>query len=222
MTAVRSRTNHCKTRAIGVFALALVLAASSPHEATAGGPAPHEATAGGPAQLAFTEGAGRSGSVLVVVAANDAEALALFGALRELLERLHLRLRPVRSEASGERKGALIGPGMAAGEDRACVAVDARSADRVSIEAYGVRDGGLAPPVERTVLRTDSSAIVVEQVAHVVYATLESMLAIAEPGPEQEANVPTAASDPKDPAAALPADDAQGPQMPRARFGLDA
>ena len=212
MTAARSRAKRCRTRAIGVFALALVLSASSPHKATAGGPT----------QLAFTDGAGHSGSVLVAVAANDAEAQALFEALRELLARLHLRLRPVRREASGEQKGALIEPGMAAGEDRACVAVDARSADRVSIEAYGVRDGGLAPPVERTVLRTDSSAIVVEQVAHVVYATLESMLAIAEPGPEQEANVPTAASDPKDPAAALPADDAHGLQMPRARFGLDA
>jgi hypothetical protein len=212
VTAVRSRAKHRRTRAIGVFSLALVLAASSPHEAAAGGPT----------QLAFTDGAGRSGSVLVAVAATDAEALALFDALRELLARLHLRLRPVRREASGAPNGALIEPGMAAGEDRACVAVDARSADRVLIEAYGVRDGGLARPVERTVLRTDSSAIVVEQVAHVVYATLESLLAPTEPRPEQEPDAPTAASAPKDPVAALPADRAQGPQMPRARFGLDA
>lgn len=215
MTAVRSRARrrwsfHAITPAIGVLAITSALAAR-----------PSTAEAGGPTPPAFTDDGQRRGSVLVAVAASDLEAVALFEALRELLARLDLRLRAMRREAS-EDEIAPVDPGLLTPQDRACVAIDARSSERVLIAAYGIRKGGLAPPVLRTVLRTDSSAIVVEQVAHTVYATLESMFAATDAGSEQESIVPSAMNATRDTAVALPVDASQAPPAPRARFGLDA
>jgi len=196
--------------AFGVLAIASALAAW-----------PSKAEAGGPMLHAFTDDVRRQGSVLVAVAASDPEAVALFEALRELLARRDLGLRPMRRDASAE-EGALVEPGLVSPDDRACVAIDARSRDRVLIAAYGIGKRGLAPPVQRTVLRTDSSAIVVEQVAHTVYATIASLLAATEPGPEPESSVPPAMNVAKDTAGGLPIDGLQAQPLPRARFGLDA
>jgi hypothetical protein len=59
--------------------------------------------------------------------------------------------------------------------------------------------------VERTVPRSDSAAIVVEEVAHVVYATLESLLGAQEPPP------PPPVAPPEPPAARV----ASPPEAPR-------
>jgi hypothetical protein len=110
------------------------------------------------------------GFVEVSIKGPPGDASSLSEALRELLARLKLDLR-------------LAPPGDApvtsAPDDaeRARVEVDETPADHVDIVVTEVRHGAPSPPVLRALAKNDSSAILTEQIAHVVHATLESLLA---------------------------------------------
>jgi hypothetical protein len=165
------------------------------------------------------------GVVELAVAGSDDDIASLAEALRELVGRLGLTLRAVRAEAPPWTGGA-------AGDkdDRARVFVDDRLPDRIVITAWSVKDNAASAPVERSVPRAESPAIVVEQVAHAVHATLESLLSSGPPSPAPEP--PPVAPPPVEPpalavepptAAAAPAE-APSPRSDHRRgvFGLDA
>jgi hypothetical protein len=115
--------------------------------------------------------------VELTVAASGEQTALLAATLRELVARLGLDLRVARTESNPAI--ALRAP-SASNDERARVSIDETAADRVTIAVSAVHNGDVSTPVERTVARDASSAIVTEQVAHIVHSTLESLLA-AEP-----------------------------------------
>jgi hypothetical protein len=156
--------------------------------------------------------------VLVAVAGSEQETEAIGDALRELLARLGLQLRTTRADAPPWAADAAE-PVDASGErTRARVWIDARPRDRVDVTVSTVRDGSFDPAVARTVARVDATqAIVVERVAHVVHATLETLLAPPEQNKSpQPAQIPPPGAE--QPVAAA----AQGSPIRNAGLGLDA
>ena len=154
------------------FALVVVAAA---------GPSSRAFAQPSPAPRDDGEATGRAGRVVAVAIADDPdEYRALTEALAELFGRLGLRMEAQRVD---ERPWPADGPPpFGRGGERARVWVDARTPTRVDVIVSVNRGGTFGRPVERSVVRTDPSAIVTEQVAHVAYAALESML--DEPPPE--------------------------------------
>lgn len=156
------------------------------------------------------------GYVELTVAADDDSKAALVGTLRELVARLGLELRvsPMDSTPGGFMGAPPRDPG-----ERARVSVDETPGDRVTVVLAVVRRGEISVPVERVMPRGESSAILTEQVAHVIHATLESLLATDAPLPA--ASPPKAASPivpvehPVDKVVAAPVSHRQG-------FSLDA
>jgi hypothetical protein len=161
--------------------------------------------------------ADRGDRVLVAFAGSDPVSQAVPDALRELVARLGLQLQTTRADAP---------PWLADGADagapsseraRARVWIDARPRDRVDVTISTARGRSFDPPVSRTVSRADATdAIVVERVAHVVHATLESLLSPPEP---EKAQPPTPAPAAAEHAAPAARDAARAG---RTGFGLDA
>jgi hypothetical protein len=116
------------------------------------------------------------GYVQLTVAAADEDAASLAATLRELLGRLGLALRPALPASTTAGQPALLDPA-----ERARVSVDETPADHVDVVVTPLRHGQVAPPVRRTLAKNDSSAILTEQIAHVVHSTLESLLATEGP-----------------------------------------
>ncbi|MGO9837562.1 MAG: hypothetical protein ACLP1X_25505 [Polyangiaceae bacterium] len=160
------------------------------------------------------------GFVDLAVAGSDDDVAALVEALRELVGRLGLGLRGVRAEAPPWSSNGLSVPR----DERARVFVDNRLADRIEITASVVTDGTASAPVVRRVPRAESTAIVVEQVAHAVHATLESLLSGGVPPPEPSRPAPVV----EPPIVAVepaPPHDEAPPATParrRSGFGMDA
>jgi hypothetical protein len=159
------------------------------------------------------------GFVELVVAGSDDDVAALVDALRELVGRLGLSLRAVRADAPPWSSGTV----PISRDERARVFIDNRIADRIEITAAAVTDGTPSPLVVRRVPRAESPAIVVEQVAHAVHSTLESLLSGGAPPPEPSAPAPVV----EPPiVAAEPAPQAETPPPRPARrrsgFGMDA
>jgi hypothetical protein len=144
--------------------VALVVGSQASSTALADPPAGASAPASAPRSRGFVE---------LSLSASDEEATILTQAVRELVGRMGLGLRTVRTDAPQ------WGPANAptdAGDERARVWIDARAGDHVGIAVSVVEQGWFSRPVRRIVPRAESSAIVVEQVAHVVHASLESLL----------------------------------------------
>lgn len=159
----------------------------------------------------------RRGFVDVAVAASDDDTAALVEALRELVGRLGLGLHAMHADAPPWANGA----SSTDRDERARVFIDNRFADRIEITASAVKDGVPSAPVHRAVPRAESTSIVVEQVAHAVHATLESLLSGGAAPPEPiapDVEPPTVA------AAPVPAADTLLPRPARRRsgFGMDA
>jgi hypothetical protein len=126
------------------------------------------------------------GYVHVAIAANDREAPRLVEALDELTARLGLGVRATRGDVPPwEAAGAPVDP-----EEKARVWIDARAPDSVSVDACALHAGTAFPCVHRLLPRSGSSAVVIEEVAHVVYAALESEL-MAEPPAPPPVSVPS-------------------------------
>jgi len=168
----------------------------------------------------MTTSVGR-GFVEVAVAASDDDTAALVDALRELVGRLGLGLHAVRADAPPWGSG----PASTDRDERARVFIDNRFADRIEITASAVRDGAASAPVTRTVPRAESTSIVVEQVAHAVHATLESLLSIGtDAAAPPEANAVPTVQPPAMAPPTVPAADASPPRPLRRRsgFSMDA
>ncbi len=141
----------------------------------------------------------------VTIAGGEDDLDVFLEALREPLETLGLRLRGARADAASE---ATDDGGVPPGDVR--ISVDLRHEDHVDIVIrVGTPEGSRA--VQRTILRdvTRSRAVVAEDVAYSVRATLESLLAAMPP--------PPAEPPPSPPPPARP----PPPPPPEARFGLD-
>jgi hypothetical protein len=161
------------------------------------------------------------GFVEVAVAANDDDTAALVEALRELVGRLGLGLHAMRADAPPWANGA----SSTDRDERARVFIDNRFADRIEITASAVKDGVPSAPVRRAVARAESTSIVVEQVAHAVHATLESLLSGgADAATLPEANAPPTVVPVAIAPAPVPGADASQPRPihRRSGFGLDA
>jgi len=122
-------------------------------------------------------------TVQAEIAGSDREAAALAAALREPLERMGLTLQVL------PRAGVARPPQT---EARSHVTIDARSADHVGIRVWlGAEHDGRS--AARSVPRGQPDAVLVEQVAYVVRATIESLLDAPE-GAAATASVPAAAA----------------------------
>jgi hypothetical protein len=120
------------------------------------------------------------GYVDLDVRGPDDAAAAVTTALRELLARLGLDLRTAAPPSSPGAPAPAFDP-----QDRAHVIVDESLADQVDIVVIPLQQGHPAPSVTRTLPKGGSTAILTEQIAHVIHATLESLLTIeAEPLPQ--------------------------------------
>jgi hypothetical protein len=145
-------------------ALALVLARSlTAHDAAAEDPV-------GPRDAASRVG---RNVVEVAVAGTDDESAELADALRELLARLGLELRASRADVAPWASGV---PPSSAEHLRARVFVDERPADRVDVAVSVAHGDAFDAPVGRVVSRGDAPVLVAERVAHVIHATLETLL----------------------------------------------
>lgn len=151
---------------------------------------------------AFAEERDDRTTVLLVLAGNAEERAAFEASLRELSGRLGLRLR-VRTEEHVDLtdRGALARESPAL----ASVWVDLTGEGRAMTVLVEGRTGRIV--LEREVTRDRSSAVVVEELAHIVHAAVEEMA-------EQERNRPEPPPPPEDP-----------PKPPRdegAGWGFDA
>jgi hypothetical protein len=152
--------------------------------------------------------------VVIAIAGPDEERAAQTSALRELLLRLGLEVRASASREPPWSSEDRAPPGKGV---RARVWIDARGADHVDIRVQVVRAGGFDAPVERLVPRGDANEIVVERVAHAVYATLESLLERTEEGtPPSRASAPSLEPPPS------PANQDTSPRARPPGIGLDA
>jgi hypothetical protein len=152
----------------------------------------------------------------VVIAGSDAESSGLLDTVRGPLGDMGLRVQATRAT---ERAG---GPESFAAGARARVWIDARAVDRVDV-VVSVPSAGGTRSVARTVSRGDSPSIVVEEVAYVVRATLESLLSEPAPPPQP---LPPVVAQPPPVLAPAPTVDRPLPAAPRPgrrdRFALDA
>jgi hypothetical protein len=123
---------------------------------------------------ALAQGAETADVADVVIAGSDTEGTAFLEAVRGPLGDLGLRVHASRATESAG------GPEALPAGARARVWIDARARDRVEV-VVSVPRGDAVRSVARTVARGDSPSIVVEEVAYVVRATLEALL--AEPAP---------------------------------------
>jgi hypothetical protein len=106
----------------------------------------------------------------VTVAAKDEEVDPFLAGLREPLEELGLT---VRAWGAGDEARP---PPSGAPKTRVRVVVDARPLNHVDIEVW-VTPSARTAPVQRRVPRAASTAVVIEDVAYAVRATVESLLA---------------------------------------------
>jgi hypothetical protein len=154
----------------------------------------------------------RREAVHVVIAGSDEEAVALAESLRELVGRLGLRLQADRGDAPPWAADSRSAAGQ---HERARVWIDARPTDGVHVAISAARGGWFDSSVERVVPRGDAAPIVTERVAHVIHATLESLLAQSEPG-ASPSPVPPSTEGPSG------ASHDEAPQRRAAGLGLDA
>jgi hypothetical protein len=180
----RSRFRHppCWRRApglalAGVFAACALVASTDAHA----GEAPDASVQ--PARARY---------VSVRVAAQGEESLALLATLRELVSRLGLALRETSGDAPAS---AFMAAPQVDGDERARVSVDETATDHVVVLVEALESGKPSSPVERSVPRGASSAILTEQVAHVIHSTLESLLAGDAPPAAPRPTAPAAASE---------------------------
>jgi hypothetical protein len=167
------------------------------------------------------------GFVQLAVAGSDDDAAALVEALRELVGRLGLGLHAARADASPWANGA---PATDR-DERARVFIDDRFGDRIEITMSAIRGGAPTASVKRSVPRSESTAIVVEQVAYAVHSTLESLLTTGAPPPEPmapaepvappELNVPPPEPPPVAVVPSPPVDALPARPVRRSGFGLD-
>jgi hypothetical protein len=145
----------------------------------------------------------------VRVSGPGEESAALLATLRELLSRLGLSLRETAADTATP---AFMTAPPADASERARVSVDETATDRVVVSIEIFESGHAPVPVERDVPRGASTAILTEQVGHVIHSTLESLLAgdVPPPPPRPPAPAPAAGS----------ADQVAGQR--RESFGLDA
>jgi len=117
--------------------------------------------------------------VHLAVAAREREAAHLVQAVGELAARLGLSVRATRSdEPPWAMAGAPSDP-----DEKARVWIDARAPDSVSVDVCALHTNGASRCVHRSMPRSGSSAVVAEEAAHLVYATLESELLPEPPAP---------------------------------------
>ena len=150
--------------------------------------------------------------VLVSVAGHPNERSALLEALREPLDSLSLTMRTSRND-DDPPAFASAPPGT-----RARVWIDARPLDHVDIFVWTTL-GAPGAPAHRVIPRSGSTAVVAEEVAYVVRATLDSLLsepASVPPPPPPLVPVAPTADTPSSPRAPAVAARASG------RFGFDA
>jgi hypothetical protein len=155
-------------------------AAVSPPPPTSAAPAPSIRPATPPTTPTTASPSEGRSFVQVAIAASDEDALALVDTLRELVGRLGLGLQSMRSDAPPWSAPTAPRPR----DERARIWVDERAPDRVTVVVSSSREGASTSPVERVVPRGETSTITTEEVAHVVHATLESLLATEGPAPE--------------------------------------
>jgi hypothetical protein len=148
------------------------------------------------------------------IAASKPEADALVEAIDDAAGRLGLRVRIDRRDD---------GPPSSAWPDDvvAGVWIDARAPDRIDIRMTSVRSGSAPRSFERSLAREGSNAVVVGEVAEVIYAALESIRAST---PEPPRAIESAPPDTRAPAASDASEGAVHAVSPRVRegFGLDA
>lgn len=140
------------------------------------------------------------GYVDVALIGPEAEASRLVDALDELTARLDLGVRATRGGATPWTR--IDGPALDPAE-KARVWIDARAPDVVSLDVCVLHAGSATRCVHRTLARAGSSAVVVEEVAHLVHATLESEL-LGAPQPPPPLLPPTAPPPPPAVGAAVP------------------
>ncbi len=150
--------------------------------------------------------------VVVSAAAKPDERSTLLEALREPLDSLGLTLRVAHTD---DAPSPLVSAGA-----RARVWIDARPADHVDIFVWTVQGEPFAP-AHRVIPRSGSPAVIAEEVAYVVRATLESLL--SEPPPPSVAPPPSVTFVvPPQPRVDAPAVPPPPPiRRTSARFGLD-
>jgi hypothetical protein len=112
--------------------------------------------------------------VLVSVSARPEERSVLIEALREPIDSLGLTLRVAHADDAPPSWG------PSALGIRARVWIDSRPVDHVDIFVW-TPPGSSAAPAHRSIARSGSSAVIAEEVAYVVRATLESLLSEPEP-----------------------------------------
>ncbi len=159
------------------------------------------------------------GYVELTVRGADDQVASLGATLRELLARLGLGLHVAGADTGSPSSGAAQTTGL----PRARVSVDETAADHVDIVVTALVRGQPAPTVTRTLSRADSAAILTEQVAHVIHATLESLLATedAPPVPSPAANAAAstpAAHEPGADRSSTPGPSAEGPTLSASAF----
>jgi hypothetical protein len=135
---------------------------------------PAAAVLGRPSLLVAEEAS--ESTVLVAVAARADERSALLEALREPLDSLGLTLRAPRVDDAPPPFA------LAPLYTRARVWIDARPLDHVDIFVWAAT-AAPTTPVHRVIPRSGSTAIVAEEVAYVVRATLDSLLNAPAPPP---------------------------------------
>jgi len=189
---VARETRRAARIAAAIAAVGAALVWSAPTRAGTGTPAPTPA--------------GR-GYVQLEVTAGAEEATALADTLRELIARLGLELRV----SAGT-------PAAAVGESERALVRVTETGDRADIAISEIRDGRVAATAARTLPKNDSTAIETEQIAHVVYAALESMLATdqdeGQAAAATPAPAPTVAPPPPAPNAPAPASKPQPAPVP--------
>jgi hypothetical protein len=168
------------------------------------------------ADAASAEATESRGYVELIVLGPDDQVASLGATLRELLARLGLDLHVADANALAPGSGAA----QVVGLPRARVSVDETPADRVDIVVTALVRGQPAPPVTRTLSRADSAAILTEQVAHVIHATLESLLATEDAPPAQSpaTNAGSAAAEPTADHSSIPGPPAGGPGLAASAF----
>jgi hypothetical protein len=148
------------------------------------------------------------------IAASKPEADALVEAIEDVAGRLGLR---VRIERRDDRPPSSVWPDdVVAG-----VWIDARAPDRIDIRMTSVRPGSAPRSFERSLAREGSNAVVVEEVAEVVYAALDSIRASAPEPPRAIESAPETRA-PAAPDASEGAVHAVSPRVRGQGFGLDA
>jgi hypothetical protein len=142
----------------------------------------------------------------VTVAAEDDDVDAFLAGIREPLEELGFA---VRASGGGDESGPTARTDSSA--TRVHVVVDARPSDHVDILVW-LSPSVRAAPVRRRVPRGTSTAVVVEEIAYAVRATVESLLAELTPP------VPAPQHTTAQTSVTIPPTSHHGP---RAAFGLD-